>query len=548
MTDKKRAVIYARYSSENQRDASIDDQIRNCTAFIERQGWWLGGTYADKAISGASFLRPGYQQVLHDASRGAFDVVVAEALDRISRDQADTATFYKHLSFHGIELVTLSEGRIDELHVGLKGTMNALFLKDLAIKTRRGLEGRVREGRSGGGISYGYALVAGDVGARRIHEAEAEVTRRIFSDYAGGRGPRGIARALNAEGIPGPHGREWRDTAIRGHVLRGTGILNNELYVGRLVWNRLAYVKDPSTGRRRSRMNAEAQVVTMEVPDLRIVDDRLWLAVKARQSGIRNSEGITRARETRFWEKRRAKHILTGLVYCGYCGGRFAAVGRDYLACSAARGRGTCSNRSSIRRAQLEELVLDGLKQRLLAPELVEEFIAAVNEEINRQRRDETAGRASKEQELVRVGRRIATLLDAISEGLRGVDLQNRLDELAQRRDALVLELAAPKPSKIRLHPNLGEVYRRKVEELHAALRDPLIHDEALEIVRGLMERLIIHPAEGGGFQVELIGDIARMVELGAGTERKKAALDERTACSVKVVAGTGFEPVTFRL
>ena len=400
MTDRKRAVIYARYSSENQRDASIDDQVRNCTAFIDRQGWRLVDTYADRAISGASFLRPGYQQVLHEASRGAFDVVLAEALDRVSRDQADTATFYKHLSFHSIELVTLAEGRVDELHVGLKGTMNALFLKDLAIKTRRGLEGRVREGRSGGGISYGYAVVPGDVGTRRVVEAEAEVVRRIFRDYAGGRSPRAIARALNAEGIPGPHGREWRDTAIRGHLLRGTGILNNELYVGRLVWNRLAYVKDPGTGRRRSRMNAEAQVVTREVPDLRIVDDGLWQAAKARQSSIRNSEGVSRARETRFWEKRRAKHILTGLVFCGSCGGRLAAVGRDYLACSAARGRGTCSNRSSIRREHLEGLVLHSLKQRLLAPELVEEFVVAINEETNRQRRDETAGRAIKELEL----------------------------------------------------------------------------------------------------------------------------------------------------
>jgi hypothetical protein len=110
---------------------------------------------------------------------------------------------------------------------------------------------------------------------------------------------------------------------------------------------------------------------------------------------------------------------------------------------------------------------------------------------------------------------------------------------LAQRRDILVVELAAPAPSPVRLHPNLGEVYRRKVEELDAALRDPLIHDEALEIVRGLIDRLIIHPIGGSGFEVELVGDIAKMVALGAGTERKKTALDERTACSVKVVAGT---------
>ena len=206
------------------------------------------------------------------------------------------------------------------------------------------------------------------------------------------------------------------------------------------------------------------------------------------------------------------------------------------------------ANRSSIRRQSLEELVLDGLKQRLLAPELVEEFVIAFNEETNRQRREETVGRAPKEQELERVKRKIATLVDAISEGLRGADLQDRLDELAQRRDTLVVKLAAPAPPPVRLHPNLGEVYRRKVEELDAALRDPLIHDEALEIVRGLIDRLVIHSVEAGGFQVELVGDIARMVELGAGAERKKAALDERTACSVKVVAGTGFEPVTFRL
>ena len=146
------------------------------------------------------------------------------------------------------------------------------------------------------------------------------------------------------------------------------------------------------------------------------------------------------------------------------------------------------------------------------------------------------------------MNRKIASLIDAISEGLRGADLQDRLDELAQRRDALVDELAAPAPSPVRLHPNLGEVYRRKVEELDAALRDPLIHDEAVEIVRGLIERLVDPSGEAADFEVELVGEIARMVELGAGTERKKAALDERTACSVKVVAGTGFEPVTFRL
>ena len=154
-----RAVIYARFSSELQRDASIQDQIRLCRARIDQEGWEYLHAYSDRAISGASALRPAYQSMLEDARHGAFDIVVAEALDRLSRDQEDVAGLFKRLRFAGIRLFTLAEGEISELHVGLKGTMNALFLKDLAEKTRRGLEGRVRAGRSGGGLCFGYEVV-----------------------------------------------------------------------------------------------------------------------------------------------------------------------------------------------------------------------------------------------------------------------------------------------------------------------------------------------------------------------------------------------------
>jgi DNA invertase Pin-like site-specific DNA recombinase len=151
-----RAVIYARYSSETQRECSIEDQLRLAREHIEDRGWTFLHAYHDRAISGASALRPGYQRPLADARAGQFDVVVAEALDRLSRDQEDVAALHKRLSFAGIRIVTLAEGEITELHVGLKGTMNALYLKDLAQKTRRGLRGRVEAGRSGGSNSYGY--------------------------------------------------------------------------------------------------------------------------------------------------------------------------------------------------------------------------------------------------------------------------------------------------------------------------------------------------------------------------------------------------------
>ncbi|GBR01742.1 hypothetical protein AOE01nite_28840 [Acetobacter oeni] len=155
-----RVALYARYSSDNQREASIDDQFRICREHARREKWKVVGAYKDAGISGASMiLRPGIQTLLQDAQAGRFDIVLAEALDRVSRDQADVATLFKHLKFAGVPIVTLAEGEISELHVGLKGTMNALFLKDLAAKTHRGLRGRVEDGKSGGGLCYGYRVV-----------------------------------------------------------------------------------------------------------------------------------------------------------------------------------------------------------------------------------------------------------------------------------------------------------------------------------------------------------------------------------------------------
>jgi site-specific DNA recombinase len=152
-----KVALYARYSTDNQSVASIEDQFRICREHAGRERWQVVDTYHDAAISGASvILRPGVQSLLQDAQRGRFDIVLAEALDRDSRDQADVATLFKHLRFAGVQIVTLAEGEISELHVGLKGTMNALFLKDLAAKTHRGLRGRVEKGKAGGGLCYGY--------------------------------------------------------------------------------------------------------------------------------------------------------------------------------------------------------------------------------------------------------------------------------------------------------------------------------------------------------------------------------------------------------
>ena len=278
----KRAVIYARYSSDLQSDASIEDQVRLCEALIRDRSWESVRAYSDHGISGASLMRPGYQQLLEDARAASFDIVVAESIDRLSRDQEHIAAFHKAMSFAGVAVVTISEGDINELHIGLKGTMSALYLKDLADKTRRGLEGRVRKGKSGGGICFGYGVLAkpgSDDGEGRGHrhviEDEAIIIRRIFKDYDAGKSPKSIAHALNRERVPGPKGGQWSPSTIYGNWRRGTGILNNELYIGKMVWNRQHFVKDPQTGKRQARPNPEEKWVTQPVPDLQIIDTDL---------------------------------------------------------------------------------------------------------------------------------------------------------------------------------------------------------------------------------------------------------------------------------
>jgi len=255
-TKNNRVALYARYSSDNQSEASIEDQLRLCKERASKEGWTLTQCYSDRAISGASLMRSGVQSLIADALTGRFDIILAEALDRLSRDQEDIAGIYKRMEFAGVKIITLSEGEINQLHVGLKGTMNALFLKDLADKTRRGLRGRVEAGKSGGGNSYGYDVVKrfddngkALTGDRKINKAEAQIIRRIFTDFADGKSPRAIAHALNEAGIAGPRSKSWTGSTIRGHNRRGTGILNNDLYRGKLVWNKLHYRKNPDTGK-----------------------------------------------------------------------------------------------------------------------------------------------------------------------------------------------------------------------------------------------------------------------------------------------------------
>jgi site-specific DNA recombinase len=557
-----RVALYARYSDDNQSPKSVPDQFRICREHAAREQWEVVGMYDDPAISGDSvILRPGVQALIQDAQRGKFDVVLAEALDRISRDQADVATLFKHLRFAGVPLVTLAEGQITELHIGFKGTMNALFLKDLAAKTHRGLRGRVEEGKSGGGLCYGYNVVrrtdAGGEpirGERTINEAEADIVRRVFREFAAGVSPRTIARRLNDERIPGPEGALWMDSTLRGHVARGTGLLNNELYIGKLVWNRLRYVKDPATGRRVSRINPREKWITKEVPELRIVDDALWQTVKARQAELvakyANVITATRAAQAnRLNNTRRPRSLLAGLLFCGCCGGPYSIRGQDRYACSNHVMNGSCANGRTIDRETLEARVLEGLRDRLMAPEVAAAAMRAYAEETNRLNHQRRANTEADRRELDKIARSIKEMLALIEEGNGSRAMVARMRELEAREDELKARLDAAGTDVPDLHPNAAGIYHRKVERLSEALQRPQERDEAAEAIRSLIEKITLTPgAKRGVMAATLHGELGTILEWTARSAQKNNSDIRNQRMSESVVAGRGFEPLTFRL
>lgn len=530
-----RVALYARYSDDKQSAASIEDQFRVCQIYADRQGWTVAARYSDAAISGSTMiLRPGVRSLLHEAMAGKFDVVLAEALDRLSRDQEDIAALFKRLRFAGVPIITLSEGEISELHVGLKGTMNALFLKELSAKTHRGLRGRVEAGKASGNKCYGYGVVrafdaAGKVttGEREIIPEQAEVIRGIFRDYAAGKSPRQIALALNAAGVAAPRGRTWSSQTIRGKCNGVHGILNNPLYVGRMVWNRARDLRDPDTGGVRRRANPESEWVHSDVPHLRIVDDALWEAAKARQ------EQFSRVYEQALTEgkrllgaasaARRPLNLLSGLVACGVCGAAISRRGNGRMACLGYNTGKGCTNNTTVIADRLEARVLMGLRDRLLTPQIAAEAMRSFIEETNRLNHQRRANEAVDRQRLEKARKAYKGLMTMIEQGEYTPGMVGRLRELENEVAAIEATLAEAPRDVPDIHPNIAELYRRKVERLTEALADPDNRTEAATALRGLIEKVVVTPTgRRGEHDVRLLGDLETIL---AWAEDRKALM-----------------------
>ena len=376
-------------------------------------------------------------------------------------------------------------------------------------------------------MTYGYDVVrtpradgSFDVGDRKINQDQAKVIIRIFEAYASGMPPRKIAWMLNEEGVPGPRGRGWGASTINGNSERGVGILNNRLYVGKLVWNKLKYMKDPDTGKRRSRVNAAADVVEKAVPEHRIVSDELWQRVKGRQKQV--SFTVSGAAKEP-WDRRRPRYLLSGLAKCGVCGGGFVTISQTHMGCASARNKGLCNNRLAIARDRLEATVLAALKHHLMAPELFKEFCDAFIAEVNRGRMNANAERAAAEAELAKIRRRLRQIVNAIADGISARTLKDELLALEAREDVLKAKFEATSEQKVLLNPGMADLYRARVANLHEALARPGAGQEAVEAIRSLVERVVLVPTNDR-LVIDLYGEIGPIRKL-AMAQQGKAVL-----------------------
>ena len=493
--DTPRVAIYARFSSHLQQPRSIEDQVRLCRAKARELGGTVVRVHADHAVTGTTkHSRPGLASLLLDAKEGRIDVIVTEALDRISRDQDDITGIHKRLRYWNIRLVTLEQGDIESIHVFVGGFMNQAWIENLAAKTRRGQIGAVYAGRIPGGLCYGYRI-ANRIdrdgrpirGLREIHLRQAEVVRRIYRLYADGASVRAIAARLNAESVPGPRGNPWAQGTINGHRTRRNGILNNELYRGRLVYGRQRFVRDPDTGKRQARPLPPSEWVVAEVPELRIVDDALWERVQTRRQA---------GQDRRTNPAAHTPLPLTGILRCAECDGSMTIVKSRRYACHAHREKGTCTNPRGIDATRIENQACSLLALHIADQGEFATLMLRASEESARRRQDLSDNIAERNEGIRR-------LLNAIESGAQSTAAHRRIIEIEHETAAMQVELQSLPDIPATSPDGLAARLQDRLAILDRAICQPDTDADrrkrALLFVSKLIQRIDIAPLPGRG-------------------------------------------------
>lgn len=527
-----RAAVYARYSSALQRETSVEDQVAVCRAAASRFGCTIlqEHIYLDRELSGAAADRPGYTKLLAAARERAFDAILVEDVDRLTRDQATLHRDLKRCRFWGIQVFSVSTGAVltskaGRLLASVMGWRSEEFLENLADKTRRGLAGQARCGYSAGGRTFGYRtepivdpaqidphgqpLVTGY--RRTIIEEQAAVVRRIFAHYADGWAPRKIAHGLNQESVPPPRSHSWSYTAIYGTPRLGTGLLRNRLYIGEVTWNRFRWEKDPETGKRVPRVRASEEWIVRQDESLRIVPQELWERVQRRLSASA-SASVQRAHPG----GPRSRYLFSGLLVCGGCGARYVMRGRSTYACSfhVNRGASVCRNSRSVNRQRLETRLLRALREEIFTPEAIASMTRKVNEQLrdwHKSRRRAPSKRTTLEGEVRQATAELANIQQAIRRGLLTDLTRQMLEEAEARVRVLQAEFERPVLPDAPAVQLLPTAIRQHIEDLERILSVDV--DEARASLRQLLGEVVLRPT-AHGLVADLRGNLQGLVSL----------------------------------
>jgi len=244
-------------------------------------------------------------------------------------------------------------------------------------------------------------------------------------------------------------------------------------------------------------------------------------------------------------ELHRPRFLLSGLLRCGVCGGGYTITAKNRYGCARRGRQGTCTNSRGIQRQELERRVLDGLRVSLLSPDLIAEFVSEYTAEWNNLQRERSAAAGQRHRQLAEVKRRIDGMIDAIERGIITPTTKERLEALEAEKAEL--EVAPSDLARPAIHPNLAERYRNAVARLELELADPELAAEAKSTLRSLITTVKVFPgAKRGEVMLELHGQLAAVLNFAQAAKNKVGTPVSRI--QVSVVAGIGFEPMTFRL
>ncbi len=503
-----RAALYARYSTDKQRETSIDDQLRAARARAEREGWPIVATYTDEGVSGSMpvALRAGGKALLAGALAQRYDVLIVEGLDRLSRELGEAEQLVKRLEHRGIRIIGTADG-YDTQAKGRKvmriarGLVNELYLDDLRAKTHRGLAGQMERGFSAGGKAYGYTTETTPGGKRQvIDEDQAQHVRWVFEQFADGHSVREIVRALNAKGVPGPRGGTWAVSAIHGSAANGLGLLHNELYIGRVIWNRRQWLKCPDTGARRYVDRPASEWQIRDEPSLRIIELDLWRRTRERIG--KHAAGADMAAPGRKGG-RPARTLFGGMLRCPTCHGPVIAANAWGYGCGTAKDRGpaACTNTAVVPRVALDTRLLAMVREQLLDPSALAELqhqvaqiVAGMKSEASRNERGDRArlGALAKEIDNLVASIAVVGISPAIAARLKAAEAEKATIEA---------QIAATSTAgSVTLIDNVLGRYKRLLMDLGTALEAETDRERTRRLLAELMGPVVVGRDEHGPY------------------------------------------------